>query len=297
MIQNHAYLIRRNGIFYFSRRVPADVRSRFNKDRVIVSLHTTSLPKAQRSAAALSDRLERYWDSIRLEVFHTRELGLSLVQEVEADRSGLSVSIQDALDSYLRLKGAGRSKTFFQGAERAVGYLTEATDAEELSSLSASDAARFRDHLIGRGMTAASVRRVFGTVKAITNLAIREYGLACPNVFANVFIPDDEKASTRLPIPERNLVAIQKDCVELDDDVRWLVALISDTGMRLAEAAGLLVSDIKLDADVPHIALCKHPWRSLKTRGSERDIPLATLFFISMNITPVMRYHHTTLTN
>ena len=141
MIQNHAYLIRRNGIFYFSRRVPADVRSRFNKDRVIVSLHTRSLPKAQRSAAALADRLERYWDSIRLEVFHTKEPGLSLVQEVEADRSSVSVSIQDALDSYLRLKGAGRSKTFFQGAERAVTYLTEATDAEELSSLSASDAA------------------------------------------------------------------------------------------------------------------------------------------------------------
>ena len=124
VIQNHAYLIRRNGIFYFSRRVPADVRSRFNKDRVIVSLHTRSLPKAQRSSAALSDRLERYWNSIRLEVFHTRELGLSLVQQVEADRSGVSVSVQDALDSYLRLKGAGRSKTFFKGAERAVGYLT-----------------------------------------------------------------------------------------------------------------------------------------------------------------------------
>ncbi len=43
-----------------------------------------------------------------------------------------------------------RSKTFFQGAERAVGYLEEATDAEELSSLSALDAARFRDHLIGK---------------------------------------------------------------------------------------------------------------------------------------------------
>ena len=122
----------------------------------------------------------------------------------------MSVSIQDALDSYLRLKGTGRSKTFFQGAERAVGYLTEVTDAEELSSLLASDAARFRDHLISKGMKAASVRRVFGTVKAITNLAIREYVLACPNVFANVFIPDDEKASTRLPIPDYNLVAIQK---------------------------------------------------------------------------------------
>ena len=156
MIQNHAYLFRRNGILYFSRRVPADVRALFNKDRVIVSPHTRSQPKAQRSAAALSYRLERYWDSIRLEVFHTRELGLLLVQEVEADQSSVSVSIQHALESYLRLKGAGRTKTFFQGAERAVGYLTEATYAEELSSLSASDAARFRNYLLSKGMTASS---------------------------------------------------------------------------------------------------------------------------------------------
>ena len=29
-----------------------------------------------------------------------------------------------------------------------------------------------------------------------------------------------------------------------DDDLRWLVALLSDTGMRLGEAVGLLKSDI-----------------------------------------------------
>ena len=73
----------------------------------------------------------------------------------------------------ITFQDVGRSKTFFQRAECAVGYLKEATDAAELSSLSAADAARFRDHLIGKGMTADSVRRVFGTVKAITNLAIR----------------------------------------------------------------------------------------------------------------------------
>ena len=124
MIQNHAYLIRRNGTFYFSRRVPAGVRSRSNKDRAIVSLHTRSLPKAQLPAAALSDRLERYWDSIRLKVFHKKELGLSLVQEVEADRSIVSLSTQDAVDSYLRLKSARQNKTFFQGAQRAGAGLT-----------------------------------------------------------------------------------------------------------------------------------------------------------------------------
>ena len=77
--QNHAYLIRRNGIYYFSRRVPSDLQTRFNKERVTISLRTRSFKKAEKSAEALSDRLERYWDGLRLEVFHTKELGLSLV--------------------------------------------------------------------------------------------------------------------------------------------------------------------------------------------------------------------------
>lgn len=44
--------------------------------------------------------------------------------------------------------------------------------------------------------------------------------------------------------------------------------------MRLSEAAGLHIDDIKLDGDVPHIDLKPHPWRGLKTQGSERQIPL-----------------------
>ena len=77
--QNHAYLIRRNGIFYFSRRVPSDLQTRFNKERVTISLRTRSQTKAEKSAEALSDRLERYWDGLRLEIFHTTELGLTKV--------------------------------------------------------------------------------------------------------------------------------------------------------------------------------------------------------------------------
>ncbi len=44
--------------------------------------------------------------------------------------------------------------------------------------------------------------------------------------------------------------------------------------MRLSEAAGLHIDDIKLDEEVPHIDLKPHAWRSLKTKGSQRQIPL-----------------------
>ena len=67
---------------------------------------------------------------------------------------------------------------------------------------------------------------------------------------------------------------IQQACYQHDDDMRWLIALISDTGMRLAEAAGLHINDLHLDEETPHVDIKPHPWRSLKTKGSQRQIPL-----------------------
>ena len=50
--------------------------------------------------------------------------------------------------------------------------------------------------------------------------------------------------------------------------------IISDTGMRLPEAAGLHINDIKLDCEIPHIDLKPNAWRSLKTKGSQRQVAL-----------------------
>ena len=52
------------------------------------------------------------------------------------------------------------------------------------------------------------------------------------------------------------------------------VALISDTGMRLGEGAGLVKKDFHLDGDIPLVRIQKHPWRNLKTVKSERLVPL-----------------------
>ena len=50
-------------------------------------------------------------------------------------------------------------------------------------------------------MTSASVRRVFGTVRAITNLTTEN--MAHKNVFADVYIPDDDRIDKRPPIPPK----------------------------------------------------------------------------------------------
>ena len=86
-----------------------------------------------------------------------------------------------------------------------------------------------------------TVKRVFASVRSVINLNIREYGLEGSNAFSGTYMPDRDDASpSRKPIPNDILQLIQKRCMETDDEARWLVALISDTGMRLSEAAGTI---------------------------------------------------------
>jgi len=166
------------------------------------------------------------------------------------------------------LKGGGRRKTFFQFANRSVEYLKEVSTTSVVKSFQPADATAFRAHLFQKGLSSASVRRIFSSIKSIINLTIKEKGLVCQNVFAATFIPDDDASKLRLPIPIEALFAIQKECIEIDDENRWLLAFISDTGMRLSEAVGLHVDDIIIDQSIPFIDLKPHPWRSLKTTGS-----------------------------
>ena len=123
--------------------------------------------------------------------------------------------------------------------------------------------------MLDRGLYIASVKRNFSTIRSIINLTISEHGLDCGNAFARTFMPEEDK-QRRLPIPIDCIRAIQSDCHDIDDDMRWLVALLSDTGMRLGEAVGLAAEDVYLDDETPYINLTPHPWRRLKTRGSER---------------------------
>ena len=147
-------------------------------------------------------------------------------------------------------------------------------DDRSVTAHSSSDAAHFRDWLIKKGMSRNSVKHVFSSIRSIINLAIREQGLEGQNGFSETFPPEDLLSKERKPIPIEDIKRIQTICRSQDDELRWLIALISDTGMRLGEAIDLLKQDIVLDADVPYIDLKPYPLRRLKTSGSERQIPL-----------------------
>ena len=125
-----------------------------------------------------------------------------------------------------------------------------------------------------KGLNGASVARIFGTVRAVINLALSEFGLAIVNPFSNVYFNQKERVKKRLPVKPKDINKVQAECYKADDEMRWLVALVADTGIRLAEGAGLLRSDFVDKDGILCVHIKPHPWRSLKTASSERVIPL-----------------------
>jgi integrase len=267
------YLWLKGSIYYFNRRVPKDVMGHYKSSRIVICLKTTRKDTAARSARSIAQRLEDYWMSLRLANLDIPAFHL-LRDEPQKLSQSSCMTLSEALELYLRLKGVNKGKVFRRGAERNIQSVVDVLSDRPLDEYSSSDAAAYRDYLLKRGLTTNSVKRNFATIRSVINLAIQEHGLDCRNAFSKVYLPDLDDAKKRKPIPIENIREIQQECMSIDDEARWLVALISDTGMRLSEAAGLHIDDIKLDCEIPHIDLKPHSWRGLKTRGSQRQIPL-----------------------
>jgi integrase len=265
------HLCQRKGVFYFVRRVPVDMQPYYSSNRISMSLKTKSSYAAIRASKSINQRLEDYWLGLRLQ-----NMDIPAIQVVKSHGSAIDddLLLSEACDLYLRLKGAGKDKVFKRTANRNTGYVTKLLGDRPISSYSSNEAAQFRDWCIDKGMGIKTVKRVFSSIRAIINLAIAEEGLDCSNAFAKTYFPNDDNAQSRQPISIQDIRKVQSLCKDIDDEMRWLIALISDTGMRLGEAAGLLKEDFKMDEPIPHIDLKPHPWRSLKTKGSQRLIPL-----------------------
>ncbi|MAW24392.1 MAG: integrase, partial [Gammaproteobacteria bacterium] len=234
----YQYVADRDGIFYYVRRVPNDVRQHYASSRISFSLRTKSHQSALRAAKSVTQRLEDYWLGLRLQQMDIPAIHLVKTDDVE-DASPL---MMDAVEMYLSIKGKD-DRTFIRTARRNGEYVSKVLGNRPITSYSSSEAAQFRDWCFEQSMNINTVKRVFASVRSIINLTMREHGIEGRNAFSGTFMPDRGDASTRRPIPADKLRTIQQRCQTTDDEPRWLVALISDTGMRLSEAAGLAKED------------------------------------------------------
>ena len=260
-------------MFYFSKSVPTDLRHHYLKPRIVQSLKTKSQAQARYASQKLLSRLDDYWLSLRLKEIEIPAAHL-LRHAPSQNPESVLPTIVDALELYHRVKGANKKKTFFTHSKRSVDYLIQSIGCRSLDQYSSADAASFRDWLRDKGLSTGSIQRNFTSIKAMVSFTINELGLDCRNPFSGVYLAPETDKQKRQPLSVEQIRTLQRHCYDKDDDVRWLVALISDTGMRLAEAAGLMMKDLFLDRPHPHVVVTPYPHRSLKTKASERIVPL-----------------------
>jgi integrase len=179
-----------------------------------------------------------------------------------------------AAEQYLKLKGHDRSKTFATSVHRIVARMVEVIGDKPIGDYVRSDVNRLRDVLISEGKAGSTVVRMLGTLKAIVGFISSEHGVDMNAAFTRTYVDGQMGVKDRKPFDINILKDIQIRCQEVDDEKRWLIALVSDTGMRLAEAVGLLRTDFQVKDGIPCVVIRPHPWRRLKTKNSERIVPL-----------------------
>ena len=274
--KSNSYTFQKSGIWYFSRRIPQDLRRHYRTGRIAYSLRTKSIRDARVRAVNDAAKLDRHWHILRISSndLPGKHLLTDAVKEPLAEASIDNHSFKAAVAVYLRLKGNDRPSTFEATVRRSCGYLIDCCGMKGLKDYVRSDATKFRDYLFAKGLNGASVARIFGTVRAVINLALSEFGLSIINPFSNVYFDQSQGVKKRHPIKPEDIKKVQEECYKADDEKRWLIALIADTGMRLAEGAGLLKSDFIEHDGILCVNIRPHTWRSLKTASSERIIPL-----------------------
>ena len=281
--QNAQYLKLKGMTYYFSRRVPKRLQRHCSTDRIEVCLHTSSRHHAARQSIILSSQLEDQWNLLR-----NKDIGHSLWRHFEERPATLFAAIEgqanttaiivprlsEAAETYVSMKGAGRSKTFAAGIHRSLRYLIEVADDKPIDAYVRADANALRDYLRARGLSSESIKRNLSNLRAILNFVLKELGLE-PNIaFSGVYLGEDVGTVKRKPVALEDIRTLQSLCLQANDEPRWIIALLSDTGLRLSEALGLTKEDIHLTTTSPYVDIRPQPWRRLKTRNSERQVPV-----------------------
>jgi len=106
--QLSSYIFLRNNVYYFSRRVPLDMKIDSGSRRIVKSLRTRSKRVAVRGSNQINFQLETYWSSIRVERI-THGLVNSPISRTNSAASGCGYDLLDVKEHYFKLKGVNKS--------------------------------------------------------------------------------------------------------------------------------------------------------------------------------------------
>ena len=104
--KSNSYTFQKDGIWYFSRRVPADLRRHYRTGRIAYSLRTKLLRDARVRAMSDAAKLDRHWHILRIssDDLPGKHLLAGAVEADTIDTPKDDHSLKAAVAVYLRRK-------------------------------------------------------------------------------------------------------------------------------------------------------------------------------------------------
>ena len=264
MSHNLPHTILRSGSFVFNRRVPKAVVHDFGQEVVRVKLGKDQ-NQAKVLAERLTQRLDDIWASPKV-----RPVEITHILDAVAPRV---VTLDDAVETYLMNKGQGRDQNFQKVVRLAHRMMINAAGNRDVLSYTREDARAFVRSLEATQVKTATIRRRIDTIRAIFEHIFIEQEIERRNPFARLSIPgeglDPHKRGT---FTLAQLQQIYGQALASKNEIKLIVPILGETGARLAEIVGLRLCDVHLEKET--ITITPHAGRRLKTRGSERELPL-----------------------
>jgi integrase len=185
-------------------------------------------------------------------------------------------TLSDAKQIHLDLGKGPKGKTAEGQFNRAWQCLIQITGDIPLEQLRREHANPFVANLKETGISAETIRKYTTQIRPLIQTAITEFELGLTNPFDKVIIPNTGEGprKPRKTYVDDQMRAIQKRCIDIDDERRWAIAMLSESMCRLSEVIGLRKSDVFLEESVPYIRLTPNAVSTLKNKSSERVVPL-----------------------
>lgn len=250
--------------------------------RLARSLGVNYRPTRDLAAGALDELVHR------VEIILQRDLMTSPPAQSAVlggqDRPTLLVS--ELFDTFAPLAGdrligksADQVRKWQNPRKRAVAHFLEVVGDKPLIDLTREDVLDFRswwlDRVRDEGMDPGTANKDFGMLAAMVDAIVDAWRLALDNPFRKLRLAG-ERHNPRIPYEadyvRRHFLA-PGSLATLNADARAITLMVALTGARPSEIAALTDQRIALDAPVPLIRILPEA-RQLKSRNSERDIPL-----------------------
>jgi len=196
---------------------------------------------------------------------------------LELLRGDFSLSASQFLDQHVELLGRTSDTKFIQGVANAKKFLLKHLNDKPPSQYDRTEVRLLMNAGIENGLKTQTVKRYLTTIRAAFNNVALELELDSEkhHPFTDFKVPqlgDDSKDREDFTFEELQQVRWMKE--KRKPEITWLIQLMLETGMRVNEVCGLQVGDINLEHDFPHLAIHRNTFRRLKTKGSQRFIPL-----------------------